>query len=128
MARAREPSPVLIIPAIDLRNGQCVRLKQGDYAQETVFGSDPVVVARRWIDEGARYLHIVDLDGAKSGRLEHSAVVRQIVEAAQVPCQLGGGLRHEDDIAEVLGWGVERVVVGSRAVQDPDWLAGVCTK
>jgi phosphoribosylformimino-5-aminoimidazole carboxamide ribotide isomerase len=119
---------VLIIPAIDLRNGQCVRLKQGDYAQETIFGSDPVAVARRWVDEGARYLHIVDLDGAKSGRLEHSAVVRRIVEAVGVPCQLGGGLRQVDDLAEVLAWGVERVVVGSRAVQDPGWLADACNQ
>src|SRR5262249_54476924 len=93
-----------------------------------VFDSDPVAVACRWVDEGARYLHIVDLDGAKSGRIEHSAVVRQIVAAVRVPCQLRGGLRQVDGIAEVLGWGVERVVVGARAVQDPGWLAEACNQ
>jgi phosphoribosylformimino-5-aminoimidazole carboxamide ribotide isomerase len=117
---------VLILPAIDLRGGQCVRLRQGDYARETVFGSDPTAVARRWVGQGAQYLHLVDLDGAQQGHPVNGPSVRRIVEAAGVPCQLGGGLRSEDHIREALGWGVERVVLGTRALKDPGWLEAVC--
>jgi phosphoribosylformimino-5-aminoimidazole carboxamide ribotide isomerase len=116
---------VLILPAIDLRGGQCVRLKQGDYAQETVFGADPAAMARRWIAAGAQLLHIVDLDGAREGRPVNGECVRRIV-AAGVPCQLGGGLRTVADIETALGWGVHRVVLGTRALEDPDWFALVC--
>src|SRR5215213_3678239 len=91
-----------IYPAIDLRGGQCVRLRQGDYEQETVFGADPAAMARRWVEEGATYLHLVDLDGAKAGRPVNGASVRAVVEASGVPCQLGGGLRSEADIAQAL--------------------------
>jgi phosphoribosylformimino-5-aminoimidazole carboxamide ribotide isomerase len=119
---------VLILPAIDLRGGQCVRLRQGDYSQETVFGSDPAVIARRWVAQGASYLHIVDLDGAKQGRPINGDSVRAIVGAIQVPCQLGGGLRTEADIAEVIGWGVERVVIGTKALKDPSWFETVCRR
>jgi phosphoribosylformimino-5-aminoimidazole carboxamide ribotide isomerase len=116
---------VLILPAIDIRGGQCVRLRQGDYSQETVFGSDPAVVARRWVAQGASYLHLVDLDGAKQGRLVNEASVRAIVAAVNVPCQLGGGLRIESDIAEALRWGVERVIIGTKALKDPKWFHAV---
>jgi phosphoribosylformimino-5-aminoimidazole carboxamide ribotide isomerase len=119
---------VLILPAIDLRGGQCVRLRQGDYSQETVFGADPAVMARRWVSQGAAYLHLVDLDGARQGHPVNGASVRAIVQAAGVPCQLGGGLRNEDHIAEALGWGVTRVVLGTRALQDPAWCEAVCGK
>lgn len=112
---------MLIFPAIDLRGGQCVRLRQGDYAQETVFGDDPGGMARRWVEQGARFLHIVDLDGAKEGRPVNGEAIRAIV-AAGVPCQLGGGLRTEADIAQALGWGVQRVVLGTRALKEPAWL------
>ena len=112
-----------IYPAIDIRGGQCVRLRQGDYAQETVFGADPAAMAKRWVDEGATYLHLVDLDGAKEGRPVNGASVRAIVKAAGVPCQLGGGLRTEADIREALSWGVTRVIVGTKALQSPSWLA-----
>src|SRR2546422_1906155 len=105
---------MLILPAIDLRGGQCVRLRQGDYAQETVFGAEPAAMARRWVEQGATYLHLVDLDGAKEGRPVNGASVRDIVKTAGVPCQLGGGLRTEQDIATVLSWGVARVVIGTR--------------
>lgn len=115
-----------ILPAIDVRGGQCVRLRQGDYAQETVFGTDPAAIARRWVDQGARCLHIVDLDGAKEGRPINSDSVRSIVQAAGVPCQLGGGMRTEDHIADTLKLGVERVVVGTKAIKDPNWLKDVC--
>jgi len=112
-----------IYPAIDLRDGKCVRLKQGDYAQETVFGDDPAAMAQRWVDDGATYLHLVDLDGAKEGRPVNGKSVRAIVQAASVPCQLGGGLRAEDDIKQALSWGVIRVIVGTKALQSPEWLA-----
>jgi phosphoribosylformimino-5-aminoimidazole carboxamide ribotide isomerase len=111
-----------IYPAIDLRGGQCVRLKQGDYAQETVFGPDPAEMARRWVSEGATYLHIVDLDGAKAGQPVNGASIRAIVKASGVPCQLGGGLRTEDDVKRALGWGLARVIVGTKALQSPAWL------
>jgi phosphoribosylformimino-5-aminoimidazole carboxamide ribotide isomerase len=113
---------MLILPAIDLRGGKCVRLRQGDYSQETVFGDDPVAMARRWVSEGARALHLVDLDGAKEGRPVNGPVVRRIVESVDVPCQVGGGLRTEADIEATLGIGVARVVLGTRALQDPAWV------
>jgi phosphoribosylformimino-5-aminoimidazole carboxamide ribotide isomerase len=112
---------VLILPAIDVRGGQCVRLRQGDYSQETVFGADPAAMARRWVGLGAAFLHLVDLDGARAGRPVNGPSIRRIVEAAGVPCQLGGGLRSEEHIGEALSWGVARVVLGTRALQDPAW-------
>jgi len=119
---------VIIYPAIDIRGGKCVRLRQGDYAQETVFGDDPAAVARRWVAEGATWLHLVDLDGARAGRPVNGDSVRRIVAAAGVPCQLGGGLRTEADIAEALAWGVARVILGTRALQEPAWLEAVCRR
>ena len=113
---------MLILPAIDLRGGKCVRLRQGDYSQETVFGDDPVSMARRWVGEGARSLHLVDLDGAKEGKPVNGEVIRRIVEAVDVPCQVGGGLRQEADIQAALENGVARVVLGTRALQDPAWV------
>jgi phosphoribosylformimino-5-aminoimidazole carboxamide ribotide isomerase len=105
-----------------------VRLRQGDYAQETVFGDDPPTMARHWIAKGARRLHLVDLDGAREGRPVNGDTIRRIVEAAGVPCQLGGGLRTEADIAEALAWGVERVVIGTRALTSPEWFQAVCER
>lgn len=113
---------MLILPAIDLRGGRCVRLRQGDFARETVFDADPAAAAARWAREGARYLHVVDLDGAREGKPVNRDSVRRIIDAADVPCQLGGGLRATADVAEVLGWGVDRVVVGTRALLEPAWL------
>src|SRR5665213_640802 len=98
-----------IWPAIDLRGGKCVRLKQGDYAQETVFGEDPVAMARHWQAEGAQHLHLVDLDGARDGRLVNRPVLRAIVEALDIPCELGGGVRDEQTIGELLELGLNRV-------------------
>jgi phosphoribosylformimino-5-aminoimidazole carboxamide ribotide isomerase len=113
---------VLILPAIDIRGGQCVRLRQGDYARETVFSSNPAAMARQWVDQGATFLHLVDLDGAKEGRPVNADSIQQIVQTAGVSCQLGGGLRTEDHIAQALDWGVNRVVIGTKAVMDPAWL------
>jgi phosphoribosylformimino-5-aminoimidazole carboxamide ribotide isomerase len=119
---------VLILPAIDVRGGHCVRLVQGDYAQETVFGDDPAAMAQRWVSQGARYLHIVDLDGAREGRPVNGDSIRKIVAAAGVPCELGGGLRSEADIELALSWGVERVILGTRALQEPAWFEKVCRR
>ncbi len=117
---------MLVLPAIDLRGGQCVRLRQGDYNQETVFGGDPVSMGRRWVGQGATYLHLVDLDGARQGRPVNAASVRAIVEQSGVPCQLGGGLRTTADVDLALGWGVARVVLGTAALRDPAWLRELC--
>jgi phosphoribosylformimino-5-aminoimidazole carboxamide ribotide isomerase len=119
---------VLILPAIDLRGGQCVRLVQGDFNQEMVFGNDPAAMARRWVSQGAEFLHLVDLDGARKGHPVNGETVRRIVEAAGVPCQFGGGLRSEEHITEALGWGVQRVVVSTRALEDPGWFETVCRR
>lgn len=117
-----------ILPAIDLRAGQCVRLRQGDYQQETVFGADPAGMAQRWVNEGATYLHLVDLDGAKEGRPINGPSIRAIVQACKVPCELGGGIRSEDHIREVLDWGIDRIVIGTRALKAPGWLEKMSEK
>jgi phosphoribosylformimino-5-aminoimidazole carboxamide ribotide isomerase len=111
-----------IYPAIDLRGGQCVRLKQGDYSQETVFGADPAQMAQRWVADGATWLHLVDLDGAKEGKPINGVSIRAIVQASGVPCQLGGGLRSLEHIVEALSWGIARVIIGTKALQSPTWL------
>ncbi len=109
-------------PAIDLRNGKCVRLLQGDYARETVFGDDPVAMAERFVEAGAARLHIVDLDGAKDGRPTQAELVARMVRAAGVPCQLGGGVRTRETAREYLDAGVARVVIGSVAIEQPELL------
>jgi phosphoribosylformimino-5-aminoimidazole carboxamide ribotide isomerase len=117
-----------ILPAIDLRGGQCVRLRQGDYNQETVFG-DPLEIARRFAAEGATRLHVVDLDGARAGRPVNQEVVRNIVAAAGLPCQLGGGIRDEAAIRLLLETvGVDRVIVGTQALKQPDWFRAMVGK
>src|SRR5262249_2851859 len=115
-------SPVIIYPAIDLRDGKCVRLRQGDYTEETIFGDDPVAVAKDWQYKGATYLHLVDLDGAREGRPVNGETIHAIARAVEIPCQLGGGIRTEENIQQALEWGVTRVIIGTRALQDPVWL------
>ena len=117
-----------IWPAIDLRDGKCVRLVQGDFDRQTVYADDPVDVARRWTELGARRLHLVDLDGARDGRTANRDIAQSIVEAVDIPCQLGGGIRDEEAIAGLLAAGLSRLVIGTRAVRDPDWFAGVCRR
>ena len=115
-----------IWPAIDLRGGKCVRLRQGDYQQETVFGDDPTAMARHWVALGAKYLHLVDLDGAREGRPVNLTTVRSIVEAVGVPCELGGGIRNEESIRSLLDLGLERLVIGTLALREPDWFRRMC--
>jgi len=109
-------------PAIDIRGGQCVRLVQGDYSQETIFGDDPAAMARHWVELGASRLHLVDLDGARDGKPGNLPSIRAIVSTAGVPCQLGGGIRHRDTIEEILELGVSRLVLGTSALKHPDWF------
>jgi phosphoribosylformimino-5-aminoimidazole carboxamide ribotide isomerase len=114
-----------VIPAIDLRNGCVVRLKQGDYAQQTTYAADPRELAQRYADAGARWLHLVDLDGARSGNLENLAVIQSIA-ARGVQIQAGGGVRSGEDLRRLFDAGVQRVVLGSVAIRDPElvtvWL------
>jgi phosphoribosylformimino-5-aminoimidazole carboxamide ribotide isomerase len=119
---------VLIIPAIDLKDGRCVRLKQGDMRTATVFSEEPVAMARHWTAQGARRLHIVDLNGAVAGRPKNEKVIREIVAAvgATVPIQLGGGIRDLDAIESYLDAGVTYVVIGTAAVKNPGFLSDAC--
>jgi phosphoribosylformimino-5-aminoimidazole carboxamide ribotide isomerase len=114
-------------PAIDLRGGRCVRLLQGDYDRETVFGDDPVAMARQFVAAGARRLHIVDLDGAKAGTPVQAALVERIVQAAGVPCQIGGGIRTLETARRYAAAGVARIVVGSIAIEQPPLLDELAT-
>lgn len=105
-----------IIPAIDLRGGRCVRLRQGDYQQETIFSDDPVEMARSWVEQGATKLHVVDLDGAREGKPLNFSVVADICAAVPVPVQLGGGIRDEVAARHALDLGVQRVIIGTGAL------------
>jgi phosphoribosylformimino-5-aminoimidazole carboxamide ribotide isomerase len=113
---------VILYPAIDIRGGQAVRLLQGDYARETAYDADPVDAAARWADEGAGFLHVVDLDGAKAGEPRNLDAVRRIAAAVGCPIQVGGGLRDADSVAAVLEAGAQRVVIGTAALRDPRFL------
>lgn len=119
---------VQIWPAIDLRGGKCVRLQQGDYCRETVFSEDPASMARHWVDLGAECLHLVDLDGARSGQPANLAAVEAILAAVGVPCQLGGGIRTEETIRRLLELGVARLVVGTQALRQPEWFCQMCRR
>ncbi len=114
---------MILYPAIDIRDGHAVRLLQGDYERETVYDADPVDAARRWADEGAEFLHVVDLDGAKAGEPRNLEAVRRIAAAVECPIQVGGGLRDAAAVEAVLDAGAERVVIGTAALRDPEFLA-----
>ena len=115
-----------IWPAIDLRGGKCVRLRQGDYGRETVYGDDPAAMAKKWVSEGAACLHLVDLDGARDGSNANLAAVKAIVKAAGIPCELGGGIRDDGTIEKMLSLGLSRLVVGTKALKEPDWFRTAC--
>jgi phosphoribosylformimino-5-aminoimidazole carboxamide ribotide isomerase len=113
-----------ILPAIDLRGGRVVRLQQGDFARETAFSDDPVAVARGFVDGGARWLHVVDLDGARSGEPAHAAVIRDLVKAVgdRAAVEVAGGLRTDEAVAAVLAAGAARAVIGTAALRDPAFV------
>ncbi|MGR8932392.1 MAG: 1-(5-phosphoribosyl)-5-[(5-phosphoribosylamino)methylideneamino]imidazole-4-carboxamide isomerase [Gammaproteobacteria bacterium] len=114
---------MLLIPAIDLKEGKCVRLRQGRMEDDTVFSEDPVAVAGRWVDAGAKRLHLVDLDGAFAGKPRNAEIIHAIVEAYPgVPVQIGGGIRDEDTIQAYLDVGVEYVIIGTKAVSEPHFV------
>jgi phosphoribosylformimino-5-aminoimidazole carboxamide ribotide isomerase len=117
---------VIVYPAIDLRGGRCVRLREGDFARETVYGDDPVAVAERWVAEGASWLHVVDLDGARAGRPVQLPLVSAICRAVSIPVQVGGGLRDRTAVDLVLAAGVARAIVGTVAVNDPAECEAIC--
>ncbi len=117
-----------IWPAIDLRGGKCVRLQQGDYGRETVFDDDPAAAARRLVSEGAQCLHLVDLDGARDGQVANLQAIKSILAAARVPCELGGGIRDEQTIGQLLDLGLARLVIGTKALKEPDWFRTVARK
>jgi phosphoribosylformimino-5-aminoimidazole carboxamide ribotide isomerase len=115
-----------IIPAIDLRGGRCVRLYQGDYSRETVFSGEPLKVALRWQSMGARRLHIVDLDGAASGKPENIKAVSAILKKLSIPVQLGGGIRDEDTVKMLLDLGIDRLILGTIAAEKEDLVKQLC--
>ena len=115
-----------IIPAVDIRGGQCVRLYQGDYEQETVFSDDPLDVALKWQSMGAPRLHIVDLDGAATGEIGNMDIIREIAGAVLIPTQLGGGIRDMETVEKLLKVGIERVILGTAAVENPGLVEQAC--
>ncbi len=117
-----------VIPAIDLLGGNCVRLYQGDYDQSQVFGEDPIAVARQWQEQGATRLHLVDLDGAKSGEPVNLPVIAKVTAALDIPVQVGGGLRDRARVAELLSLGVQRAILGTIAVEQPDLVGELCAE
>lgn len=127
---------MLLIPAIDIKDGQCVRLKQGDMEQATVFSEDPAQMAKHWLEQGARRLHLVDLDGAFAGKPKNKAAILSIVETVQdfadankikaIPVQLGGGIRDLDTIEQYLDGGLTYIIVGTAAVKNPGFLQDAC--
>ncbi|MDB4865735.1 MAG: hisA [Cohnella sp.] len=121
-------SKFVIYPAIDIRDGKCVRLVQGDYNQETIYNEDPEAVAREWEAQGGQWIHLVDLDGAKAGRPVNDELIGRIAKAVNVPVQVGGGLRTDADVERLLGLGVSRVILGTAAIEDRAFVSRVLAK
>ena len=119
---------MMIIPAIDIRGGKCVRLFQGDYGKETVYGEDPKAMAKRWIDQGARFLHLVDLDGAREGVPRNKNIIGAIAAEVPVPVQVGGGIRDLATIEDYLSGGIQRVILGTAAYSNPQFLGEACRR
>ena len=119
---------MIIFPAIDIRDGKCVRLLKGDFQQETIFSDRPQDMAVKWAAQGAEYLHLVDLDGALAGQSVNLEVVQAILDAVDIPVELGGGIRTMENIEQVLSMGVQRVILGSIAVKDPELVRKACAR
>lgn len=109
---------MIIIPAIDIRNGKCVRLFQGDFSQETIYNDDPIAVAKEFEKQGATILHVVDLDAAKDGKRANKTIIKKVVQSISIPVEVGGGIRDAEMIAELLSFGVARVVIGTAAFEN----------
>ena len=121
--------PLLIIPAIDIKDGKCVRLRQGRMSDATIFSDDPAAMAKRWVDAGARRLHIVDLNGAQAGKPVNAAAIQAIRSTfPAVPVQVGGGIRDEDTIQAYIEMGVQFVILGTKAVNAPHFVSDVCAE
>ncbi len=120
---------MILIPAIDLKDGQCVRLKQGDMEQSTVFGEDPVAMALKWLDQGARRLHLVDLNGAFAGKPQNFNAIKSILKEVgdEIPVQLGGGIRDLDTIEKYVDAGIRYIIIGTAAVKSPGFLKDACS-
>ena len=119
---------MIIFPAIDIRNGKCVRLTKGDFNQETIFADQPEVMAKQWADKGAEFLHVVDLDGALAGKTMNAAAIEAILQTVKIPIQLGGGIRTLENIEMLLDLGIARVILGSIAVRSPELVKAACAK
>ncbi|MBU0630844.1 MAG: 1-(5-phosphoribosyl)-5-[(5-phosphoribosylamino)methylideneamino]imidazole-4-carboxamide isomerase [Candidatus Margulisbacteria bacterium] len=117
-----------VIPAIDLLQGKCVRLKQGNYGSETIYSAEPLEVAARWVAAGAKRLHVVDLDGAKTGIAANIDIIKAIIKEVAVPIQIGGGVRNFNLISDLLKFGADRVILGTTAIKNPNLLGNVCEK
>ena len=113
---------MILFPAIDIRDGKCVRLIQGDYAQEIIYNDSPTNMAQEWQNQGAEYIHVVDLDGAKTGNSANKQAIEAIAKAVSVPVQVGGGIRNMDIVDSHIENGVARVIIGTAAIQDPEFL------
>lgn len=119
---------MIVYPAIDIRGGRCVRLIEGDYDRETVFAADPVDAALRWAAQGAEWLHVVDLDGAREGKPANLEAIARIRRAVTIPMQLGGGLRTEDDVARAFDLGIDRAILGTAAIREPALVARLAVR
>lgn len=119
---------MIVIPAIDILDGKCVRLYQGDYQAAEIFNDDPVAVAQQWADQGATKLHLVDLDGAKQGKVVNGATIAAIARQVSIPIQVGGGLRDWSSVTQILGLGVAQVILGTTAVKQPELVAQLCSE
>jgi phosphoribosylformimino-5-aminoimidazole carboxamide ribotide isomerase len=119
---------MIIFPAIDIRNGKCVRLTKGDFNQETIFADQPEGMAKQWADKGAEFLHVVDLDGALAGKTMNAAAIKAILQTVTIPIQLGGGIRTLENIEMLLDLGIARVILGSIAVRSPKLVKAACAK
>jgi phosphoribosylformimino-5-aminoimidazole carboxamide ribotide isomerase len=119
---------MIVIPAIDLKDGKCVRLVQGDYSKVTIFSDDPVEVARHWEAQGAEWLHLVDLDGAACGEMCNAGIIRQIAHTLTIPIELGGGIRNDKAVEAALGLGIQRVILGTAAIEDYPFVDKLCQR
>ena len=119
---------MIIIPAVDIKNGKCVRLVQGRMEDETVFSNDPAAMARQWADAGAELIHVVDLDGAFEKSPQNLDAVKNIIDTVDTPIQLGGGIRTERTVKTLLDMGVKRVIIGTEAINNPEWVMQICRR